>query len=87
MSRGALLKFLKVVNAGESPNFYYYRDKDKNEIDLLIEREGKIYPVEFKKVAILSKADVSHFNKLSNFNMLLGTGALVSIPLSGRYLN
>lgn len=37
------------VNAGESPSFYYYRDKDKNEIDLLIEHEGKIYPVEFKR--------------------------------------
>ena len=44
------------VNAGESPSFYYYRDKDKNEIDLVIEREGKIYPVEFKKAATVSKA-------------------------------
>lgn len=67
------------VNAGESPSFYYYRDKDKNEIDLVIEREGKIYPVEFKKVAILSKADVRYFNKLSNFNMPLGTGTLISL--------
>lgn len=67
------------VNAGESPSFYYYRDKDKNEIDLVIEREGKIYPVEFKKAATVSKADVRHFNKLSNFNMPLGTGTLISL--------
>lgn len=67
------------VNVGESPNFYYYRDKDKNEIDLVIEREGKIYPVEFKKAATVSKADVRHFDKLSNFNMPLGTGALISL--------
>ncbi len=67
------------VNAGESPNFYYYRDKDKNEIDLVIEREGKIYPVEFKKAATVSNADVRYFNKLSNFNMPLGTGALISL--------
>ena len=67
------------VNAGESPSFYYYRDKDKNEIDLVIEREGKIYPVEFKKAATISKADVKRFNKLSNFNMPVGTGALISL--------
>ena len=67
------------VNAGESPSFYYYRDKDKNEIDLVIEREGKIYPVEFKKAATVSKADVKRFNKLSNFNMPVGTGALISL--------
>lgn len=67
------------VNAGESPNFYYYRDKDKNEIDLVIEREGKIYPVEFKKAATVSKSDVKRFSKLSNFNMPLGTGALISL--------
>lgn len=67
------------VNAGESPNFYYYRDKDKNEIDLVIEREGKIYPVEFKKAATVSKSDVKYFNKLSNFNMPVGMGALISL--------
>ena len=67
------------VNAGESPSFYYYRDKDKNEIDLVIEREGKIYPVEFKKAATASKSDVKHFKKLSNFNMPVGMGALISL--------
>lgn len=67
------------VNAGESSNFYYYRDKDKNEIDLIIECEGKIYPVEFKKAATVSKADVKRFSKVSDFNMPLGTGALISL--------
>lgn len=54
------------VNAGKTPNFYYYRDKDKNEIDLMIERNGKIYPVEFKKAATVLKADIKHINKLSD---------------------
>lgn len=67
------------VNAGETPNFYYYRDKDKNEIDLVIERNGKIYPVEFKKAATVSKSDVKHFNKLADSKPPLGTGALVSL--------
>lgn len=67
------------VNAGETPNFYYYRDKDKNEIDLVIERNGKIYPVEFKKAATVSKSDVKHFNKLSDLKTPVGTGALISL--------
>lgn len=67
------------VNAGKSPSFYYYRDKDKNEIDLIIECEGKIYPVEFKKAAAVSKADVKRFSKVSDFNMPVGTGALISL--------
>lgn len=67
------------VNAGETPNFYYYRDKDKNEIDLVIERNGKIYPVEFKKAATVSKADVKHFNKLADSKTPVGTGALISL--------
>lgn len=44
----------------------------------MIECEGKIYSVEFKKTAAVSKADVKHFNKLSNFNMPVDTGALIS---------
>lgn len=67
------------VNAGETPNFYYYRDKDKNEIDLVIERNGKIYPVEFKKAASVSKADVKHFNKLADLKTPVGTGTLISL--------
>lgn len=67
------------VNAGETPNFYYYRDKDKNEIDLVIERNGKIYPVEFKKAAAVSKSDVKHFNKLADLKTPLGTGTLISL--------
>ena len=67
------------VNAGETPNFYYYRDKDKNEIDLVIERNGKIYPVEFKKAAAVSKSDVKHFNKLSDLKTPVGTGTLISL--------
>ena len=38
-------------NAGREPNIYYYRDKDKREIDVIIERNGKLYPIEIKKTA------------------------------------
>lgn len=39
------------ANNGEEPPIYFYRDKDKIEIDLLIEQNNTLYPVEIKKTA------------------------------------
>jgi predicted AAA+ superfamily ATPase len=66
-------------NSGKRPAFYYYRDKDQNEIDLIIEENGTLYPVEFKKAASLKKDDVKSFRILNKFNMQRGMGALVSL--------
>jgi predicted AAA+ superfamily ATPase len=41
---------------------YFYRDRDGNEIDLLIEDGGTLYPVEIKKHADPIKADVAKFS-------------------------
>ncbi len=40
------------------PPIYFYRDKDMNEIDLLIEENGTLYPIEMKKHADPQKRDV-----------------------------
>ena len=44
-------------NAGKGPILFYYRDIDKKEIDLLMAREGKIYPMEIKKAKSPSQPD------------------------------
>jgi hypothetical protein len=41
--------------------FYFYRDRDGNEIDLLIYDGGTLYPIEIKKYADPDKSDVSKF--------------------------
>ena len=41
---------------------YFYRDRDGNEIDLLIEDSGTIYPIEIKKNADPSKSDIAKFS-------------------------
>lgn len=52
-------------NAGIlEPPIYFYRDKDMNEIDLLIEDGGTLYPVEIKKHADPTKKDVEAFDLL-----------------------
>lgn len=30
---------------GKQPSIYYYRDKDKREIDILLEQDGIVYPI------------------------------------------
>jgi len=44
---GELLKG-RLHNDQRAP-FYYYRDKDQKEIDLLIIQDGTVYPLEFKR--------------------------------------
>ena len=66
------------VNAGLTPDFTYYRDKDDNEIDLIIQRDGTLYPIEFKKAATVKKDDAKAFSKLSIFQQPTGMGAIVS---------
>ncbi|NLV20681.1 MAG: DUF4143 domain-containing protein, partial [Syntrophomonadaceae bacterium] len=60
------------------PPLYYYRDKDQNEIDLLIHEGNTFYPVEIKKHADPSKHDIASFSVLDKIpGMIRGTGAVV----------
>ena len=62
------------------PPLYFYRDKDMNEIDLLIEDSGTLYPIEIKKHADPHKKDISAFQKLDDIpNMKRGTGGVVCL--------
>jgi len=65
------------MHTGENAKFYFYRDKEKREIDLLIARNGKYYPVEIKRSASPSEEDVKHFNVLEKLQVPAGQGAVV----------
>ena len=72
---------------GIEPNFYYYRDKDQKEVDLLIETGDHLYPVEFKKTGTPSKTASKHFRLLGKLDKKIGQGAVIcfvekDIPLS-----
>jgi len=74
---------------GRRAQFYYYRDKDKKEIDLLIVKDGMIYPLEFKKTAAPKKDAIRHFKVLDKLNMPVGLGGVIclaemSLPLASR---
>lgn len=62
---------------GIEPKCYFYRDRDQREIDLLIERDGKLYPLEIKKTASPNLSDVRHFNALESLRQTLGDGGII----------
>ena len=64
-------------NNGElRPPIYFYRDKDKKEIDLIIEQNGKLYPIEIKKSANPTKEMISNFKVLEKMGEV-GEGGII----------
>ncbi len=58
-------------------DIYYYRDRDKKEIDLIILLDNVIYPFEIKKTANPNKAMISNFSILNGKNIKVGPGGLL----------
>ena len=76
------------LNAGTEPPLYYYRDKDRREIDLIIYENGTLYPIEIKKSAspgteaakhfrVLAPVSEGHFDGLEQYKTEIGPGAVV----------
>lgn len=62
------------------PPIYFYRDKDMNEIDLIIENAGVLHPIEIKKHADPSKKDIEAFKLLDKIpNVSRGQGGVVCL--------
>ena len=64
-------------NAGLEPYLYFYRDRDAKEIDVVLEGDGKIYPLEIKKTAMPDKRLTRVFNVIDRSPLQLGTGAVL----------
>ncbi len=54
------------LNNGISPNMFFYRDNNQNEIDFIILRDGKLNLIECKSGKNYSTVDVKAFKQLSN---------------------
>ncbi len=74
---------------GKTPYFYFYRNKDQKEIDLLIEQDHTLYPIEIKKSATPSQNATNNFGLFTQKNPNVGHGAVLclrekDIPLSAE---
>ena len=71
-------EIIKSYNAiGQEPKISYYRDKEKNEIDLIMEKNNKIYPFEIKKTANPNKSMIKNFDRLNNINKIVEPGGII----------
>lgn len=83
--RGALFETMVVAefhkyrfNQGRPSNYYYFRDNAGNEVDLIFESGGKIYPMEIKSGATIHSdffRGIRYMNRLAG--QQTGKGALV----------
>jgi predicted AAA+ superfamily ATPase len=64
-------------NCGKRPFLYYYRDRDAKEIDLVVEQNRTLYPLEIKKTANPGKRMLSAFSVLTKSGLPVGVGALL----------
>ena len=65
------------LNNGIRPNFYYYRDNNQNEIDLVILKDGKLHFIECKSGVEFSQRDVKGFDQLSKSNYEIGCSFII----------
>lgn len=65
------------LNAGRRPPIFYYRDSDQKEIDLIIEENGRLQPIEIKKSANPKKNTSRHFSVLEKTDKEYGEGSVV----------
>lgn len=64
-------------NAGREAFIYYYRDKDTKEIDLILEGDGQLFPIEIKKTAAPDKRIINIFSVIDKTPLKRGAGAVV----------
>jgi predicted AAA+ superfamily ATPase len=66
-------------NAAREPFLYYYRDRDGKEIDLILEGDGALYPLEIKKTALPDRRLTHVFGVLDKSPLRRGTGAVLCL--------
>jgi predicted AAA+ superfamily ATPase len=72
---------------GRLAPFHFYRDKDQREIDLVIEADGVLYPVEIKKTASPGRDALRGMGALERLGVPVGEGAMICLVSDAIPLN
>ena len=70
------------LNNGKEPYLYYYRDKDAKEIDIVLEHDGVLNPIEIKKTSNPGTELVRVFNLLDKSSTPRSKGAVICMKPS-----
>ena len=65
------------LNCGREPYMYYYRDKDAKEIDIVLEHDGVLNPIEIKKTSNPGTELIKVFDLLDKASTPRSKGAVV----------
>ena len=65
------------LNCGEEPFMYYYRDKDSKEIDIVLEHDGVLNPIEIKKTSNPGTELTKVFSLLDRASVPRDKGAII----------
>lgn len=74
---GEIIKSFVNYGRDARKHLYYYRDNNQKEIDLLINYNNVIYPIEIKKSANPGKDAIKNFDVVNNFEMQRGNGIVL----------
>ena len=69
------------LNSGKAPFMYYYRDKDAREIDIILEQNGELKPIEIKKSANPAPEILRSFSVLEKTGLNRGKGAVICMKM------
>lgn len=65
------------INLGKEVYMYYFRDKDQHEIDLILEVNDLIHPIEIKKTSNPNFSMIKSFDILKKSAIKVGEGAII----------
>ena len=74
---GEILK--SYLHNGREPAMYLYRDANQNEIDIVLEENGTLHPIEIKKTSNPGLSDYKSFKELSKLQKKVGLGAVICL--------
>ena len=74
---GEILK--SYLHNGIEPALWMYRDANQNEIDIVLEQDGTLYPIEIKKSMNPSAEDCRSFRELTKLKKKAGPGAVLCL--------
>ncbi len=70
------------LSSGKEPFMYYYRDKDTKEIDIILEQDGALNPIEIKKTSNPGTELVRVFGVLDKASVPRSSGAVICMKPS-----
>ncbi|MCL2481466.1 MAG: ATP-binding protein [Spirochaetaceae bacterium] len=74
---GEILK--SYFHNGIEPAIWMYRDANQNEVDIVLEQDGTLYPIEIKKTMNPGSDDCKCFKELNKLKKKVGLGAVLCL--------